>query len=70
MRERKDEWIARHYHKPSDEYEPEWDLGGAVDDTRLWFRIGYHLANETSFPNWHEGTEFKAKRDAMMQGTY
>lgn len=69
-RERKDEYTAKHYHKPSDEYSADWDLGGAVDDVRLWFRVGYRLANESTFPAWAEGTEFRARREAMMRGTY
>ncbi len=67
--QKKEEWIAQHYHKPSDEYDASWDLRGAVDDIQLFFIIGNRVANQTTFPNWKEGTEFKAKRDAMMQGT-
>ncbi|UCC83904.1 MAG: M28 family peptidase [Gemmatimonadota bacterium] len=67
--QRKDEWTARQYHQPSDEYSEDWDLTGAVDDLHLWFLVGYKLANESTFPNWNEGTEFKAIRDAMMGGT-
>jgi len=67
-RERSEEYSANHYHQPSDEYDPNWDLSGAIDDIRLFFRIGYRLANETTFPNWNEGTEFKAIRDEMMAG--
>lgn len=61
-------WTAEHYHKPSDEYDPEWwDLSGLVDDVRLLFRVGYRLGNEDKFPNWREGNEFRAKRDALME---
>jgi Zn-dependent M28 family amino/carboxypeptidase len=67
-RQRREEYTAQHYHQPSDEYDPNWDLSGAIDDIRLFFRVGYRLANETTFPNWNEGTEFKAKRDSMMGG--
>jgi Zn-dependent M28 family amino/carboxypeptidase len=67
-RQKKDEWRAANYHKPSDEYSPDWDLTGAVDDLQLLFIVGYRLASESTFPNWREGTEFKAKRDAMMAG--
>ncbi len=67
--QKKDQWIAEHYHKPSDEYEPSWDLSGAIEDIQLFFAIGFRLAGETTFPNWMEGTEFKAKRDATMSGT-
>jgi Zn-dependent M28 family amino/carboxypeptidase len=62
----RDEYSAHHYHQPSDEYDSNWDLSGAVDDIRLYFRVAYQLANETTFPNWSEGTEFKAIRDEMM----
>ncbi len=54
--QKKDEWTATHYHRPSDEYSDEWDLRGAVDDVKLWFVVGYRLANEATFPNWREGT--------------
>ncbi len=65
-REQLDKYTAERYHKPSDEYDPNWDLSGAVDDLRLLFKVGYRLSNEDTFPNWREGTEFKAKRDAEM----
>jgi Zn-dependent M28 family amino/carboxypeptidase len=59
-------YTAERYHKPSDEFDPNWDLSGAIDDLKLLFRVGYRLSNENTFPNWKEGTEFKAKRDADM----
>ncbi len=65
-RKKKDEYTAENYHKPSDEYSEDWDLSGAVDDIQLWFLVGYTIANESTYPNWKEGSEFKAKRDAMM----
>jgi Zn-dependent M28 family amino/carboxypeptidase len=68
-REKKDAYTAKHYHGPSDEYSDDWDLRGAVDDIQLWFMVGYTIANESTFPNWREGSEFKSMRDAMMQGT-
>ena len=68
MRERVDWWVKTHYHKPSDEYDPSWwDLRGMEQNVRLLFRVGYRLADSNWFPNWREGTEFRAKRDAMMQ---
>ncbi|MGD8698166.1 MAG: M28 family metallopeptidase, partial [Gemmatimonadales bacterium] len=54
--QKKDEWTATHYHRPSDEYSDDWDLRGAVDDIKLWFVVGYRLANESTFPNWREGS--------------
>jgi Zn-dependent M28 family amino/carboxypeptidase len=64
----KDKFTAENYHKPSDEFDPNWDLSGAIDDLRLLFKVGYRLAMESTFPNWREGTAYKAKRDADMAG--
>jgi Zn-dependent M28 family amino/carboxypeptidase len=66
---KKQKYTAENYHKPSDEYDPNWDLSGAIDDLRLLFKVGYKLSMEKTFPNWKEGTEFKAKRDADMADT-
>ncbi len=63
---KRDEYNKNKYHKPSDEYDPNWDLSGAIEDLQLLFKIGYRLSMESSFPNWKEGSEFKAKRDADM----
>ena len=65
-REQRDDYTANRYHKPSDEYGPSWDLSGAVDDLQLFFRVGYQLASDSTFPDWKAGTEFKARRDSMM----
>lgn len=64
--EKKNNWTTNLYHKPADEYTEDWDLAGAVDDIRLMFQVGQMISMESTFPNWREGTEFKAKRDADM----
>jgi len=64
--EKMDRFVAEKYHKPSEEYNPNWDLSGAIDDLRLLFKVGYRLAMESTFPNWREGTEYRAKRDVAM----
>ena len=64
--QRRAEYTAERYHKPSDEFDPNWDLSGAVDDLRILFSIGLRLANESTFPNWREGNEFRAIRDRDM----
>ena len=62
-----EQWTDQHYHKPSDVFDPEyWELSGAVQDTQMYYQIGYQLAMNRSFPNWREGTEFRALRNAMM----
>jgi len=56
-------FVAHDYHKPSDEYSDDWDLSGAAENVLLFFGIGETLASSRDWPNWNEGTEFKAKRD-------
>lgn len=67
-RDREAEYREKKYHQPSDEYDPSWDLSGMVEDLQLLFDVGYNLSMTRAFPNWRPGTEFKAKRDAMMGG--
>ena len=62
------EFESQHYHQPSDEYNPNWDLRGMEQDARLLFEIGRKLANETTFPNWKAGSEFRAVRDQSRAG--
>ena len=66
-REKKEEYTAKHYHQPSDEVNPDWDLSGAIQDLQLLFEVGYEVANGNKFPDWKPGTEFKAKRDEMLK---
>ncbi len=63
-----DDYTQHHYHQVSDEVNPSWDLSGAVEDDQLLFEIGYQVANGDQYPAWLPGSEFKAKRDAMMTG--
>jgi Zn-dependent M28 family amino/carboxypeptidase len=65
-REQRERYTAERYHKPSDEFDPSWDLTGAIDDLKLLFRIGYRLSAESVWPNWREGNEFRARRDETM----
>src|SRR6266496_2273728 len=66
-KQKRDEFVAKHYHQPSDEVDPGWDLSGAVQDVQLLFEVGYQVANGDKFPEWKTGSEFKAKRDAMLK---
>lgn len=72
---RRNEFVLPHLctandsHQVSDEVKPDWDLTGAVEDTRLLFRVGLRIAPMDRWPEWKPGTEFKAKRDAMLGGT-
>ena len=62
-----EEYVAKNYHKPSDEYDPSWDLSGAQADVRLFYHVGRSVVDGGKWPNWNEGTEFRAIRDASLQ---
>ena len=61
-------YTALDYHKPSDEYAADWNLEGMEEDVRALFELGAGLANSTDWPNWYEGNEFRAIRDAQRSG--
>lgn len=66
-KEHSDAYTANDYHKPSDKVKPEWEMSGAVQDLQYYWMVGYRLAQAEKFPQWKSGTEFKAKRDAMLK---
>lgn len=57
------EFLANDYHTPSDEYDPSWDMSGAIEDLQLYYNMGRLVIDSEAWPNWNEGSEFKAKRD-------
>ena len=63
-----DEYTAKNYHRPSDEYDGSWVLDGAIDDLQLLFRVGRRLCFEEKWPQWKTGSEFKAVRDKSIAG--
>ncbi|MGB3737865.1 MAG: M28 family metallopeptidase [Pontixanthobacter sp.] len=58
------EYRDNRYHGPKDEFDPNWNWDGVMADLQLFYRIGRMLAGSRSWPNWVEGDEFKATRDA------
>ncbi|MDQ3125918.1 MAG: M28 family metallopeptidase [Pseudomonadota bacterium] len=56
------EYSARRYHQADDEWSPEWDLRGQVEDLQLIFNIGRDLANSRDWPEWMPGSEFGPAR--------
>jgi Zn-dependent M28 family amino/carboxypeptidase len=59
------EYTADHYHRVSDEYNLSWVVSGAMEDMKMYFKTGLDVANSDDWPNWKEGSEFKAARDAQ-----
>ncbi|MGI2148156.1 M28 family metallopeptidase [Shewanella baltica] len=57
------DYIAHKYHKPADDYDPSWNLGGVSQDLDLIASMIATLANSTDWPHWLESSDFKAKRE-------
>ena len=62
------DYTEHRYHKPQDVVRPDWDLSGEREDLRVYFAVGYRVANADKMPEWKAGNEFKAKRDSMLKG--
>ncbi|GAB3290191.1 M28 family metallopeptidase [Parahaliea aestuarii] len=67
-REAGNQWISDYvgncYHKTCDAWSADWDLTGAVQDIELIRQIIEDLADSSRWPQWKDGSEFKATRDA------
>jgi Zn-dependent M28 family amino/carboxypeptidase len=61
------EYNEKRYHQPSDSYSDTMNTKGMAQTTELLFKLGYKLSNETTFPGWKAGSEFKAVRDKAMR---
>ncbi|MGA9651203.1 M28 family metallopeptidase [Pedobacter sp.] len=57
----------KQYHQPSDEYSEQINVGGFTQIANILFSVGFKLSNETTFPGWKNGSEFKAARDKSME---
>lgn len=59
-----DEYVAKHYHQPSDEWQASWPFTGMARDLQLLYTVGSQLANSDQWPDWSKDSEFRATRDA------
>ncbi len=58
-----EDYNNNHYHRPSDEYDAGWTFNGGLLDMEMLYRIGFTLSQESTWPKWKEGSEFKAIRE-------
>lgn len=65
-KQKQKEYGDLHYHQPSDNYSDAMDADGMAEVANLLFNVGLKLSNETTFPGWKKGSEFKAVREKSM----
>ncbi|MBN8529611.1 MAG: M28 family peptidase [Caulobacterales bacterium] len=54
---------ARRYHQADDEWSPDWDYSGMIEDLTVVYAVGLDLANSRDWPAWKPGSEFGPMRE-------
>ena len=62
-----EEYTAKRYHQPSDEYRPDFDLTGAAQLAEIVLGFGRMLANVERVPTWNADAEFRALRKPVSE---
>lgn len=50
--------FKKDYHQVSDEYRPDWNLAGMVQQAQFTLNLGYAVANAPTMPAWKKGDPF------------
>ena len=59
-----EDYVAHHYHQPSDEFHADWDFSGNAKMARFGFVLGWLAAEQAKPVEWLPGDEFEAARRA------
>jgi len=63
-----EEFTAKHYHQPSDEYHADMDFTGDAAMARFGFALGWEAAAQSTLIGWQKGDEFEAARSKSAGG--
>jgi Zn-dependent M28 family amino/carboxypeptidase len=58
------DFVAHHYHQPSDEYRTDWDFRGNAKLARFGFVLGWLASGQGKTVEWLPGDEFESSRRA------
>ncbi len=61
-RAQSEEYLKLRYHKPSDQYDPTWDLKGAVQTSRMCVDLVWRICEMGEMPRYLDGDEFAVAR--------
>jgi len=64
-----DDYTTKRYHKAADNFDPNWDLRGVVQDLNALYEVGKLLSLNEAWPNYREGNAFRKLRDASRAGS-
>ncbi len=62
-----EDYTTKHYHGPSDEFDPSWDWSGIAQDADTLYQLTSQIANSDKWPNWYKTNEFRSIRDASLK---
>jgi Zn-dependent M28 family amino/carboxypeptidase len=57
-----EDFVAHHYHQPSDEYRPDMDFRGDAKMAQFGFILGWEASSSPHEIGWQPGDEFEAAR--------
>jgi Zn-dependent M28 family amino/carboxypeptidase len=61
-RAQNEDYVAHHYHQPSDEYQSSWDFHGNAKLAQFGFVLGWLASEQPKSIAWQPGDEFEAAR--------
>jgi len=64
-----EDYVAHHYHQPSDEFQESWDFRGNARLARFGFVLGWLAGAQPKSIGWHPGDEFEAPRKKSETGS-
>ncbi len=56
------DYLAKRYHQPDDEFDPTWDFKGVARVAKIAFYLGWRVAMDDAMPMWNQGDEFEEER--------
>jgi Zn-dependent M28 family amino/carboxypeptidase len=57
------DYNAHRYHQTTDEFDPRWDMRGAVQEGTIAYLLGRELANSRRWPGWRADSDYRAVRE-------
>jgi Zn-dependent M28 family amino/carboxypeptidase len=63
-----EDYTAHRYHSAADNFDPDWDLRGIVQDLNALYQVGKTLSLDQAWPNYRVGNAFRAIRDKSRAG--
>jgi Zn-dependent M28 family amino/carboxypeptidase len=67
-RKKKDEYVAKRYHQPSDEILPSFTYDGVLQQLRVIVRTAVAVANAPAQPVWNKTSEFRGAGELRVGG--